>query len=94
MRSLSPSSNIFEDFVDCMTKMGRPIGIRRPIVEHILGSGPAEIIVSTRLFNFGSTEPVFSLPCILFVQIAMLKDFLVSCHSSFPLYFHGEGCLW
>ena len=41
----SPASNIFEDFVDCMTKMGRSIGIWGAVVENILGSSPAKSIV-------------------------------------------------
>ena len=38
--------------------------------------------------------PVFSLPCILLVQLASLNYILVSCYSFLPLNFHGEGGLW
>ena len=40
---LSPASYIFEDFVDCMTKMGRPVGIWRAVMENILGPCPGNI---------------------------------------------------
>ena len=38
--------------------------------------------------------PVFSLPCILLVQLASLNYILVSCYSFLPLNFHGEGGFW
>ena len=46
------------------------------------------------MIDFWAKLPVFSLPCILFVQLALLKYFLVSCYSLFTLNFHGERCLW
>ena len=46
------------------------------------------------MIDFWAKLPVFSLPCILLVQLALLKYFLVSCYSLFTLNFHGERCLW